>query len=119
MTTTKRTAKTTATNTTEILTSAPTPEAFRHASLWIVATKTGRNGPWNFVASANGESVARMILNSFASLDAHVALIPSLISGGAKPVYSYDEETDEEGEAKYVARAPKAIEEWDNGRRIG
>ena len=118
MTTTKRTAKIAARNTTELLTSAAAPEEFRHASLWIVATKTGRSGPWNFVASANGEPVARMILNSFASADAHVALIPSLISGGSNAVHAYDETTDEEGEATYVARAPKAIEVWDEGRRV-
>lgn len=119
MTSTKRTARKAApSNTTELVTSAAAPEDFRHASLWIVATRTGRNGPWKFIAAANAEHNARIIFNSFASADAHVALVPSLDSGGSRAVHAYDDVSDEEGEATYVARPAKAIEEWDEGRRV-
>jgi len=118
MTTTKRTAKTAASNTTTIQTSAAAPEEFRHESLWIVATKTMRSGPWTLVTAANGEHNARMIFDALNSTDAHVALIPSLASGGFNAVRSVDEETDEEGDAAYRARAPKEIEVWDNRHRV-
>jgi len=115
--TTRTAKKTTTPNTATVTTSGAAPEDFRHETLWCVVTKTTRSGPWTLVMTANGEHLARLMFDHITSTDAHVALVPSLASGGFNATRAYDEVEDCEGDASYKARAPKAIEEW-NDRRV-
>lgn len=113
---TSRTSKKAA-NTT-IVTSADSPEAFRHATLWITVQKVTRSGPWTFVCAAHSEHSARVMFERLRDSDAHVALVPSEDSGGFLVSHSYDNETEEECEPTYKARPAKGIEEWDDNRRV-
>ncbi len=113
---TSRTSKKAA-NTTIVM-SADSPEAFRHATLWITVQKVTRSGPWTFVCAAHSEHSASVMFERLRDSDAHVALVPSEDSGGFLATSRYDDTTDEEMEPTFKARAPLEIEEWDDNRRV-
>ena len=103
----------------EVVVAAPSsPEELRHPHLWVVASKSGRERPWQLLAAALGEHNARLVLAPHAEAGARVALVPP-DDVGVISVRRTGAGVDREGWAPtYVPREARPVEEWDDGRRV-
>lgn len=97
------------------------PEDLRHDTLWVVATKSGRERPWTLVAATLGETPARVVLEPYRANGALCALVPSRDSGGTFAVRTNASAGSVDREwhrVRYAPQAPRPIEVWDEGKRV-
>lgn len=91
------------------------PAVLRHADLWVVATKSGRDRPWVLVGAIHGETNARVLFDAFRTAGAHCAIVPPVDAG----VYAKTNSVmHARARVTYVARPTRAVEVWDDGKHI-